>query len=209
MEKRPAIRRSIECATECEAASHCQGFVHKEPFDCQFIDTAEREFLAEAAGIDSTEAYVIYLDTSVARGKPAEMISTTDPKFGAEKGVDGIYIPPGDGSSSLFATESETNPWWRVDLLEKYCIWGVNILNRSWGYYSRSANATVTIADDATDLFYSSEKAANFCGGHNGQLERYYTVIKCVSPINGQLVQIQFMITTKMNLYEIEVYAAL
>ena len=73
MEKRPDIRRSIECATECEAASHCQGFVHKEPFDCQFIDTAETEFLAEAVGINSTEAYVIYLDTSVARGKSVHL----------------------------------------------------------------------------------------------------------------------------------------
>ena len=69
MEKRPAIRRSIECATECLAASHRQGFVHEEPFDCQFISTSERGFLAETAGIDFTEAYLIHLNTSVARGE--------------------------------------------------------------------------------------------------------------------------------------------
>ncbi|XP_067945208.1 fucolectin-1-like [Watersipora subatra] len=211
MEKRPAIGRSqIECATECHSASHCQGFVHKSSIGCHFIRASETGFLAEASGIDSTEAYVIYLNNSVARGKPAKMISTYLSDMGAEDGVDGVYIPPEDDEqASMLYTNDETNPWWRVDLLDKYCIWGVNILNRSWKKYERSANAIVTVADNATDVFYISEKAANFCGGHNGQLDRYYTVIKCVSPINGQLVQIQFMTTGVMNLYEIDVYAAL
>ncbi|XP_067945210.1 fucolectin-1-like [Watersipora subatra] len=211
MKEIPAIGRSpIECATECQAASHCQGFVHKDSLGCHFINASETGFLAEAGSIDSAEAYVIYLDNSVARGKPAKMISTFESKFGAENGVDGVYQPPeNDVNFSLLATKSETNPWWRVDLLEKYCIWGVNILNRSSHLYERAANATVTVANDPTVLFYSTDKAANFCGGHNGQLDRYYTVIKCMSPINGQLVQIQFMITDEMTLYEIEVYAVL
>ena len=69
MEKSPVIgRSSIECATECQAAFHCQGFVHKKPLDCHFISASETRFLAEAAGINSTEAYVIHLNNSVARG---------------------------------------------------------------------------------------------------------------------------------------------
>ncbi|XP_067945183.1 fucolectin-like [Watersipora subatra] len=209
MERRPEIGRSIECASECQAASHCKGFVHKEPLGCQFISASETGFLAEGAGIDSDEAYVIYVNTTVARGKPAEMISAYSPQNEAHKGVDGIYIPPGDGKSSLINTKRETNPWWRVDLLDKFCIWGVNILNRSFELYGRSANAAVTVADNARNAFYSSEKGANFCGSHDGKLERYYTVIKCISPVHGQIVQIQFMIINEMNLFEIEVYAAL
>lgn len=69
MEEIPAIRRSIDCATECQAVSHCQGFVHKDSLGCHFISASERGFLAEAEGIESTEAYMIYLDNSVARGK--------------------------------------------------------------------------------------------------------------------------------------------
>ncbi|XP_067945190.1 fucolectin-6-like [Watersipora subatra] len=202
-------RIDIRSQSQNALGLYAKGFVHEKPFDCHFISTSERGFLAEAGGIDSTEAYVIYTDATVARGKPAEMISTKDPVYRAEKGVDGVYIPPGTELSSVIITKVETNPWWRVDLLEKYCVWGVNILNRSHVHYERLANATVTVADDATDVLYSSENAANFCGSHNGSLEHYYTLIKCMSPINGEFVQIQFMITEMMNFYEIEVYAAL
>jgi len=43
--------------------------------------------------------------------------------------VDGIYIEHGY-QSSMSHSRHELRPWWRVDLVDIYCVWAVNILNR-------------------------------------------------------------------------------
>ena len=68
-------------------------------------------------------------------GKPATQITThTDEEiytYGAGKAVDGIYLPTVHEYSSVSVTTEVTNPWWRVDLGQVHCVWGVNILNRA------------------------------------------------------------------------------
>ena len=56
------------------------------------------------------------------------------------------------------------------------------------------------------DIFYITESENNFCGSHNGLLNRYYTTINCTSAVTGQFVQIKFIATLPVNLYEVEVH---
>jgi len=46
--------------------------------------------------------------------------------------VDGIYNER-DDQFSLVNNQQELRPWWRVDLVGTYCVWAINILNRSNG----------------------------------------------------------------------------
>jgi len=45
--------------------------------------------------------------------------------------VDGIYIDGAGYYASMAHSEKEHRPWWRVDLVDFYCVWAVNILNRA------------------------------------------------------------------------------
>jgi len=63
-------------------------------------------------------------------GKPAKLSSVQDAiKFPASEAVDGIYTETGIERSMAHSRE-EHRPWWRVDLVNVYCVWAVNILNR-------------------------------------------------------------------------------
>jgi len=67
-------------------------------------------------------------------GKPAKLSSNYTEKssafsFEALKAVDGIYEAIID-RDSMAHSEQELRPWWRVDLVDVYCVWAVNILNR-------------------------------------------------------------------------------
>lgn len=48
--------------------------------------------------------------------------------LGAELGNDGVY--PTSDVEMMFHTRREDNPWWRVDLLDTYCIQAVYFMNR-------------------------------------------------------------------------------
>ena len=75
----------------------------------------------------SQDIWKIHLYT----GKPAEL-SDTKSDYNADKAVDGIYEPPsGSELSSLAHSNTGNRPWWRVDLQNIYCVFAVNILNRS------------------------------------------------------------------------------
>jgi len=68
-------------------------------------------------------------------GKTAKLSSQyleENPKysFEAEKAVDGVYNDKRD-KFSMAHSQFELRPWWRVDLVDVYCVWAVNILNRS------------------------------------------------------------------------------
>jgi len=63
-------------------------------------------------------------------GKPAKLSSLyRKNKFFASDAVDGIYAEP-EVESSMAHSRRELRPWWRVDLVDIYCVWAVNILNR-------------------------------------------------------------------------------
>jgi len=67
-------------------------------------------------------------------GKPAKLSSehilkTSEISHEAEKAVDGIYISD-NHRESIAHSLLEYRPWWRVDLVDIYCVWAVNILNR-------------------------------------------------------------------------------
>jgi len=79
-------------------------------------------------------------------GKPAKLSSQYNPKgakysFDADKAVDGIYISP-TLRASMAHSKEELKPWWRVDLVNIYCVWAVNILNRVESKYSKFQSQT-------------------------------------------------------------------
>jgi len=55
--------------------------------------------------------------------------------YSAPGAVDGIYLVDDmlDGTASMAHSKKENRPWWRVDLVDIYCVWAVNILNRGNG----------------------------------------------------------------------------
>ena len=76
-----------------------------------------------------------------------------------------------------------------------------------WNNWKKHKNAIVTVASSEQQdvIFYDRNKAA-FCNYFDGQLNRNYTTITCIQAMRGQYVQVQFNITTYINLYEIEVH---
>jgi len=66
--------------------------------------------------------------------KPAKLssdyiVKTSEICHRAEKAVDGIYISD-NHRESIAHSLLEYRPWWRMDLVDTYCVWAVNILNR-------------------------------------------------------------------------------
>ena len=52
--------------------------------------------------------------------------------FGAEKAVDGIYVPTNIHEfSSITIILKDIKQWWRVDLEAVHCVWAVVVLNRA------------------------------------------------------------------------------
>lgn len=72
--------------------------------------------------------------------------------------------------------------------------------------WTREGNAAVTVSYEESDIMYYSTDESNLCNRYPGQLNQYYTLIVCNRPISGQFVQLQLIINTYMNLYEIEVH---
>jgi len=76
-------------------------------------------------------------------GKPARLSSVYDPiRFSASEAVDGIYIENGI-ETSMAHSKLEHRPWWRVDLVDIYCVWAVNILNRGTGVLYDYSNSFI------------------------------------------------------------------
>ncbi|XP_067939544.1 fucolectin-like [Watersipora subatra] len=196
-------RSKIECGILCTNTPDCHVFVYsKHSHSCQFLNISETGSLQDINTTHIGEAYVMpRTDTLLARGKPAESTIALSLDLTADKAVDGRYS---DGSS-MVATKSRLNPWWRVDLEKRYCIQAVNILNRAT-YHNRTKNLLITAADEVSQLLYTSDDDENFCGRHDGILNKYYTLIKCASVVAGRFVQLQLNTTVVLNLYEVEVH---
>ena len=56
------------------------------------------------------------------------MSSVSYPNNDPNKAVDGIYAT--ESVDSIAQSNSEENPWWRVDLGGLHCVWAVEVLNR-------------------------------------------------------------------------------
>ena len=56
------------------------------------------------------------------------MSSVIYPNNDANKAVDGIYAT--ESVDSIAQSNSEENPWWRVDLGSVHCVWAIEVLNR-------------------------------------------------------------------------------
>ena len=56
------------------------------------------------------------------------MSSVSNPNNDPNKAVDGIYAT--ESVDSIAQSNSEENPWWRVDLGGLHCVWAVEVLNR-------------------------------------------------------------------------------
>ncbi|XP_067951815.1 uncharacterized protein [Watersipora subatra] len=196
-------RSKIECGVFCTNTPDCHVFVYfKHSHSCEFLNISEIGSWPDINTTHIVDAYVLpRTDTLLARGKPAESISAVTPDNNADKAVDGRYS---DGSS-LVATRNHLNPWWRVDLEKCYCIQAVNILNRDY-MYNRTKNLVITTADEVSQLLYTSDDGENFCGRHDGILNKYYTLIKCVSVVAGRFVHLQLNTTGVFNIYEVEVH---
>jgi len=68
-------------------------------------------------------------------GKPAKLSSVYYySKYFAPEAVDGIYDEP-NIETSMAHSKKEYRPWWRVDLVDIYCVRAVNILNRGNGVF--------------------------------------------------------------------------
>lgn len=71
---------------------------------------------------------------NIALGKPAEQ-SATLTYYGAEYAVDGNRGTDHIQDKCAHTGDGDTNPWWRVDLLDVYTITSVRILNRGMDKY--------------------------------------------------------------------------
>ena len=70
-------------------------------------------------------------------GKPTTMKDEHESgDFPSSRAVDGIYYPPSLQLETISLAHSDTSymPWWRVNLLDIHCVWGVLIFNRACKY---------------------------------------------------------------------------
>lgn len=74
-------------------------------------------------------------------------------------------------------------------------------------YVNINRNTLVTVAEEETDIFSTSDGSNEVvCGYRDGALERYWTLVTCTQPIMGRYVQIQFFVSERLHLYEVEVH---
>jgi len=81
----------------------------------------------------------------------------------ASEAVDGIYIPKLE--RSMAHSREELRPWWRVDLVDVYCVWAVNILNRANGVLNTLIRFEILTSKEAI-YFLNVCRSTNNCQGH-------------------------------------------
>lgn len=82
----------------------------------------------------------------VALGKDAQQSSTLG-VYSAERGVDGVKKILG---FSGFHTALEQNPWWQVDLGQRFSVYQVRLFNGQKEYYRRAATVRVLFSADGS-----------------------------------------------------------
>lgn len=105
---------------------------------------------------------LITVENVALRGK-ATQSSQYNFEGSAEKAIDGNLSPVfGDGSCTH--SKPQTNPWWRVDLLDVYKVESVTITNRGDGSPERINGAEIRVG-----------KSDSSIGNNNPVYVRHYT----------------------------------
>lgn len=68
---------------------------------------------------------------------------------------------------------------------------------------SRLKNVRLTVAADEAGL---NDNDDSFCAYRPGEMNKYYTVIPCISPKIGRWGQLKMMAGGYLNLYEVEIH---
>ena len=133
-------------------------------------------------------------NVNVARGKSASQ-STTGWGGSASRGVDG-NISGQWSRSGITHTNTQSNPWWKVDLQSSYDISKITVYNRQDCCSERLANFKVTIFDGTSEAWSHT---------HSGT-PSYKTDIS-VPEIAGNMVQVSLAGNARiLSLAEVEVY---
>ena len=131
--------------------------------------------------------------TNLARGKPAQQSSTFPGGYPASNGVDGQR-----GDSSMFHTNSESNPWWQVDLQGNYALSHIMLYNRTGCCTERERTVRVLLSHDGNNWQPIYE--------HNGTDFRELRVE--AGGRRARLVRVQLAEQNYFHLQEVEVYGA-
>ncbi|XP_070570276.1 low-density lipoprotein receptor-like [Ptychodera flava] len=126
-------------------------------------------------------------NNNLATGKPARQSSDLDARGVASHAVDG------DKYGNFFRnscshTQSDFEPWWKVDLLMTYRIIRVHIVNRDDCCYDRLIGAVVRAGNDEDHL------QNPICGEPIGLDNRGEIVINCPGRMLGRYVSVDFLI---------------
>lgn len=147
--------------------------------------------------------------SNIALRKPAVQSSNSS-NYWAKYAVDGKNGTNMVVDKCASTKESDTNPWWRVDLLANYSITSVRIVNRGPDQHAQNAqdaqnlaarllNVTVTVGLTETDV---NSPCGFFAGpGTMSQL----VVIDCLTLPKGRFVKIS-KTTEFLALCEVEVF---
>ena len=131
--------------------------------------------------------------TNLALGKPAQQSSTYSGDYPASNGVDGRKD---DGS--MFHTNSESNPWWQVDLQGNYALSHIMLYNRTGCCTERQRTVQVLLSQNGSNwqTIYA----------HNGTDFRELRVE--AGGRRARYVRVQLAEQNYFHLQEVEVYGA-
>jgi hypothetical protein len=131
--------------------------------------------------------------TNLARGKPAQQSSTYSGDYPASNGVDGRK-----DNASMFHTNSESNPWWQVDLQGNYALSHIVLYNRTDCCSERERTVQVMLSQNGSNwqTIYA----------HNGTDFKELRVEAGGRP--ARYVRVQLAEQNYFHLQEVEVYGA-
>ncbi|XP_077999988.1 plasminogen-like [Glandiceps talaboti] len=141
----------------------------------------------------------------VAQGKTVSQSSTNEKRRGfAEKAVDGNKSSDMKSGQSCTQTQSQPEPWWKVDLGQSYDVYEIIITNRQDCCAGRLKNAEVRVGDSSD--FANNPTCGMMIIGSPATEETVHVRCGCSTPMKGQYVSIQIIGKDKpMHLCEVEV----
>uniref|UniRef100_A0A672PK16 Fucolectin tachylectin-4 pentraxin-1 domain-containing protein n=1 Tax=Sinocyclocheilus grahami TaxID=75366 RepID=A0A672PK16_SINGR len=130
--------------------------------------------------------------------------STTYYSWGAANAIDGIRYAPGTASFCSI-TLNQLNPWWRLDLLDYYCIYKVTITNRADCCPERMTGVEIRIGNSLENNGNNNPR----CAVVTSPLPAGGTVSFSCGRMEGRYVNMYLPnIQTHLTLCEVEVYGA-
>eukprot|EP00795_Rhopilema_esculentum_P011495 gene11495-21712_t len=134
---------------------------------------------------------------NIAKGKQTGQSSRSDSHLVVDGNAASNY---GDGSCSH--TDSQYQPWWRVDLDATYSIGTVKITNRGDCCATRLSNFYVYVGDDTENIHANSQ-----CFFYSGYPSAGSTVtLSCTSAVSGRFVFVILRDTGLLTLCEVRVF---